>query len=117
DQLSDNLREARIYHSNPEISGQIITLRPQNPEQMDKLEQIVRVAIKPEVGAPASHLLEERNGQLLIKASKTHIEKLIQDAVERSLEVVRRRLNETGLVDPTITRQGDDAILVQLPGV
>src|SRR5690606_4039796 len=26
-------------------------------------------------------------------------------------------LNETGLVDPTITRQGEDGVLVQLPGV
>ncbi|MGD8176645.1 protein translocase subunit SecD [Marinimicrobium sp. ARAG 43.8] len=41
----------------------------------------------------------------------------LDDVVERSLEMVRRRLDETGLVDPTITRQGEDGILVQLPGV
>ena len=39
------------------------------------------------------------------------------DAVARSLEVVRRRLNETGVVEPLIVRQGDDGIVVQLPGV
>lgn len=41
----------------------------------------------------------------------------MDDVVERSLEMVRRRLDETGLTDPTVTRQGDDGILVQLPGV
>src|SRR5690606_32544881 len=46
-----------------------------------------------------------------------HQESLQRDAVERSLEVVRRRLDETGLVDPVIARQGDNGVLVQLPGV
>jgi SecD/SecF fusion protein len=41
----------------------------------------------------------------------------VRDAVEQSLEVVRRRLDETGMVEPMITRQGSDSILVQLPGV
>ena len=49
--------------------------------------------------------------------TKAHSEQLTKDAVEHSLKVVRQRLNETGLVDPTITRQGQDGILVQLPGV
>src|SRR6266550_4342222 len=33
------------------------------------------------------------------------------------LEVVRRRIDETGTLDPTIQIQGQDRILVQLPGV
>ncbi|WP_341937181.1 protein translocase subunit SecD [Marinimicrobium sp. C2-29] len=41
----------------------------------------------------------------------------MDDVLERSLEMVRRRLDETGLTDPSVTRQGDDGILVQLPGV
>ncbi|HBY39855.1 MAG TPA: protein translocase subunit SecD, partial [Alteromonas sp.] len=42
---------------------------------------------------------------------------LASDAIEQSLEVVRRRLNESGLVEPSITRQGNDGVLVQMPGV
>jgi len=37
-------------------------------------------------------------------------------AVEQSIEIVRRRIDETGVVDPQITRQGDDRIVVELPG-
>ncbi|TAH37612.1 MAG: protein translocase subunit SecD [Alphaproteobacteria bacterium] len=37
-------------------------------------------------------------------------------AVEQSIEVVRRRVDETGTREPTIIRQGEDRILVQLPG-
>ena len=40
-------------------------------------------------------------------------------AVGRSLinEIVRRRVDETGTKEPTIQRQGNDRILLQLPGV
>jgi hypothetical protein len=38
-------------------------------------------------------------------------------AVEQSLEIVRRRVDESGLVEAVIARQGQNRILVQLPGV
>jgi len=38
-------------------------------------------------------------------------------AVEQSIEIVRRRIDETGVREPTIIRQGDDRILVQVPGL
>ena len=38
-------------------------------------------------------------------------------AVQQSIEIVRRRIDETGVVDPQITRQGRDRIVVQLPGI
>ncbi len=38
-------------------------------------------------------------------------------AVQQSIEIVRRRIDETGVADPIITRQGQDRIVVQLPGV
>ena len=38
-------------------------------------------------------------------------------AVTQSIEIVRRRIDETGVLDPQITRQGEDRIVVQLPGI
>jgi SecD/SecF fusion protein len=49
--------------------------------------------------------------------TQEYIKVITSDALERSLEVVRRRLNETGLIEPSITRQGNDGVLVQMPGV
>lgn len=37
--------------------------------------------------------------------------------MEQSIEIVRRRIDETGTREPVIQRQGDDRILVQLPGI
>ncbi|HEY4546464.1 MAG TPA: protein translocase subunit SecD [Pedomonas sp.] len=38
-------------------------------------------------------------------------------AVEQSIEIVRRRIDEMGTREPTIVRQGEDRILVQVPGL
>jgi protein-export membrane protein SecD len=45
-----------------------------------------------------------------LKALKAH-------AVEQSIEIVRRRIDQFGTQEPTIQREGEDRILVQLPGV
>ena len=38
-------------------------------------------------------------------------------AVQQSIEIVRRRIDETGVVDPQIAQQGENRIVVQLPGI
>jgi preprotein translocase subunit SecD len=38
-------------------------------------------------------------------------------AVDQSIEIVRRRVDETGTKEPSIQRQGTDRILLQLPGI
>jgi preprotein translocase subunit SecD len=40
-----------------------------------------------------------------------------QQLIEQSIEIVGRRINESGLKEPIIQRQGDDRILLQVPGL
>src|SRR5882762_4905755 len=41
----------------------------------------------------------------------------IRQSVEQSIQIVEKRVNELGTVEPSIQRQGDDRILVQVPGL
>ena len=41
----------------------------------------------------------------------------IRQSVEQSIQIVERRVNELGTVEPSIQRQGADRILVQVPGL
>jgi protein-export membrane protein SecD len=54
---------------------------------------------------------------IVIALSPTALTQTATHAVEQSIEIVRRRIDETGVVDPQIARQGDDRIVVELPGV
>jgi SecD/SecF fusion protein len=40
-----------------------------------------------------------------------------EDATERALEIIRNRIDQFGVAEPSIQRQGKDQIVVQLPGV
>ena len=40
-----------------------------------------------------------------------------KDAVDRAMEVLRRRIDEFGVAEPLIQREGDDRIAIQLPGL
>ena len=62
-------------------------------------------------------LTKEENGELfyaLTKVTKTNIE---EQAVGKSIEVIRNRIDEFGVTEPEIVSQGTDRIVVQLPGV
>jgi preprotein translocase subunit SecD len=42
---------------------------------------------------------------------------ITDQTISQSIEIVRRRVDETGTREPVIQRQGEDRILIQLPGV
>jgi protein-export membrane protein SecD len=56
------------------------------------------------------------DGKTVIALRSEFVESRKKMAVEQSIEVVRRRVDETGTREPTIVRQGEDRVLVQLPG-
>ena len=57
------------------------------------------------------------DGTVAVTLSPAAIAKRASNAVEQSIEIVRRRIDGTGVVDPSISRQGADRIVVELPGV
>ncbi|MBP9866383.1 MAG: protein translocase subunit SecD, partial [Candidatus Omnitrophica bacterium] len=63
--------------------------------------------------------LDLRGGmQLLLKVDLTKIpEEGREDASERVVEIIRNRIDELGVTEPVITRQGKEQVVVQLPGV
>jgi len=51
------------------------------------------------------------------KYTEDAIQKIQDQTINQSIEIVRRRVDETGTNEPIITRQGTERIIVQLPGV
>ncbi len=70
------------------------------------------------MAAPGEFTVAERpDGAVALTLSPAAMRDRARDAVTQSIEIVRRRIDATGAVDPGITRQGDDRIVVQLPGI
>lgn len=54
---------------------------------------------------------------VVLQAVDTPELKVDDDAVNRAVKIIERRVNELGLTEPVIQRQGKDRIIVELPGV
>ena len=70
------------------------------------------------VGAePAFTITETDAGTLRLALRDAALEAAQADAMAQSIEVVRKRVDEAGVAEPSIQRLGTDRILVQMPGV
>jgi preprotein translocase subunit SecD len=67
--------------------------------------------------APDLDIATSADGTITLTLSPVALRARASAAVQQSIEIVRRRIDETGVVDPQITQQGDSRIVVQLPGI
>lgn len=52
-----------------------------------------------------------------LRLAKREVEFIKKNAVAQSLEVIRNRIDQFGVTEPVIVRQGEDEIVIQLPGI
>ena len=69
----------------------------------------------------ATRIIDALNGiendKVKIEYSKIGLFEIKNSVLNQSLEIVRRRIDETGTKEPTIIRRGNDRILIELPGL
>lgn len=65
----------------------------------------------------AEYQVGAEGGEISVTIPPAALRERANGAVLQSIEIVRRRIDETGVIDPQITRQGDSRIVVQLPGI
>lgn len=73
--------------------------------------------ISAQPSASSALQVDIQHNTVRLTLNELYTKKLLSDALNRSVEVVRKRLNETGLNEPNVTLQGGEAILVQMPGI
>src|SRR4029077_2780313 len=56
-------------------------------------------------------------GTMTLSPTEPAVTERVRQAVDQSIQIIERRVNELGLVEPTIQREGTDRILVQVPGL
>jgi len=61
--------------------------------------------------------LSENGLKFSLVMTGEEIERTKLDAISQAVDTIRSRLNEFGLAEPTVAKQGDDKILVEVPGI
>ena len=126
--LSDIRREARALLIDAEI-GSLITTRGTtleieltDPTQLDAartalapLERMIEGSLL-QAGTIPETQITTTGGRIRVTLTEEAISSRMSTLVSQSLEVIRNRIDEVGTTEPIIQRQGDDRILVQVPG-
>ncbi len=68
-------------------------------------------------GSPPLEVDDEGDGLVRVVVTDTGLTEKVRRAVDQSIEVIRRRIDALGTREPSIQRQGDDRIIVQVPGL
>ena len=115
--LLAELRESQVRYTRiSEHNALEVSFTLRNTADFSKVKEAAyRVSGQPDSGQALA--LNLNNSKVSLSLTKVYAQRLIQDAMNRSVDVVRQRLNETGLTEPSVTLQGEDGILVQMPGV
>ena len=75
------------------------------------------VAKSPEYSSFEITTQDQASGRFKLAMSEKEMHRLRDLAVRQGVETIRNRVDQFGVAEPTITRQGDERILIQLPGV
>ena len=111
DGFRTELRKANIGYTGLGIDGHTVKLTLRDKNDIEKARPILQGV------AENMDLSISPDGQVTATYTDATIKEIAQNAIQQSIEIVRRRVDETGTREPTIQRQGTDQILVQLPGL
>ncbi len=108
--LRNNLREERIKTDLFKLSSKEIQVVLRDENSAEILEEIIN-----EIGSLDFEL--KRPLTYLLSFSTEEIEQTIDYAVLQNLTTLRNRVNELGVSEPVVQREGERRISVQLPGI
>lgn len=111
DLARSSLRKERIGYTGLSVKNNAVTLTLRDPADLEKTTTLLK---KEERDAEIS---STPDGQITLTLSESAIAERKKSALAQSIEIVRRRVDETGTAEPFIQQQGEDRILVQLPGL
>ncbi len=115
------LRNANIFYQTLEAQPDQnrILLRVKDSTKTDAAVDAIKPLIGQDsaTGAPDMSIGSSADGTITLTLSPVALAARASGAVQQSIEIVRRRIDETGVLDPQIAQQGNSRIVVQLPGV
>ncbi len=109
------LREQRIRYRAIRKSGKdAVEIVLRDAEQLEKAKRLLKGTHQDMVFLDTS-----KNGSFSLKATFTEqrLQEIRNYAVEQNITILRNRVNELGVAEPLVQRQGANRIVVELPGV
>lgn len=108
--ISHSNNQLKITLSDDGFKGDLLDI-------IESLSQNVRGQLGTAELADELDIMEQIDGSILVSMTEEAKSDLLRRSVDQSIEIIRRRIDELGTKEPTIQRQGDSRILIQVPGL
>jgi preprotein translocase subunit SecD len=111
DEVRALLRENRIrYESVERTAGGTMVAVLADPADARQATSLLATA-------QPTLLREAVGNRITVRVPETELNQIALDAIEQNITTLRNRIDEIGVAEPVISRQGADRVVVQLPGV
>jgi preprotein translocase subunit SecD len=122
DDVRRTLRDAKIGYTGLAAKADSVEVRVKDTDLATALTKLRELSqpLGGLVGSSGQRSLDVSDaggGLIRLTVPPAAITERIRQSVEQSIQIVERRVNELGTVEPLIQRQGTDRILVQVPGL
>jgi preprotein translocase subunit SecD len=123
DDVRRALRDAKIGYTGLAVRNDVVEVRISRDTDAQNALTKLRELSQPLgglLGTSGQRSLEVSDaggGLIRLTVPQAAVTERIRQAVEQSIQIVERRVNQLGTVEPSIQRQGQDRILVQVPGL
>ncbi len=125
DEVRQVLRDNKIGYANLAVRDAAVSLRLRDVADRDKAVADLKKLATPvtdslfgnSTGEMDLSVSSTAEGQITVALTEAGLNAKIRSAVDQSIEIIRRRIDQLGTVEPNIQRQGVDRILVQVPGL
>ena len=127
DQIRDDvrraLRDAKIVYTGLNVRNDAVEVRISReadlPATLTKLRELSQPlgGLLGSSGQRSLEVTDAGGGLVRLTVPQAAITDRIRQTIEQSIQIVEKRVNELGTVEPLIQRQGTDRILVQVPGL
>ena len=117
--IRKKIRSERINYTNFKINNSQTISFQINLENKNKIEKLLNDKdINSRVDETNKELQFIINDNIVnINFSAAYLQRIKKNAMEQSLEIIRSRIDELGTREPTIIAQGEERILIELPGI
>jgi preprotein translocase subunit SecD len=111
DNIKNDLRKERVrYTTLRKDENNTIIIEPREEKDSPKIEKIIE-------NYPLQKTAVSGEGKQGYAFGSAHTKRIKENAVDQALETIRNRIDQFGVNEPTLQRQGKDRILIQLPGI
>ena len=113
----------RIGYTGLVVRGNSVEVRIREGSNFDQAVEKLRELSQPlggilnTTGQRSLDVRTEPGNLVRLTVTEPALVERIRQSVEQSIQIIERRVNELGTVEPLIQRQGTDRILVQVPGL